>query len=41
MPHGVLLDSPLSWAQVAKVAEGAPLALSDGARAEFARHELS
>jgi histidine ammonia-lyase len=31
MPHGVLLDKCLSWAQVAKVAEGAPLSVSDGA----------
>jgi histidine ammonia-lyase len=31
MPHGVLLDRSLSWTQVAKVAEGAPLALSDEA----------
>jgi histidine ammonia-lyase len=31
MPQGVLLDKPLTGAQIAKVAEGAPLALSEGA----------
>ncbi len=35
MPHSVLLDGPLAWQQVAAVAEGAPLALTDGAQARI------
>jgi histidine ammonia-lyase len=36
MPQRILLDRPLSWQQVADVAEGAPLVLSDGARTRIA-----
>ena len=32
MPQRILLDRSLSWRQVGDVAEGAELALSDGAR---------
>jgi histidine ammonia-lyase len=35
MPQPILLDRPLSWRQVAKVAEGAPLALSHDAQARI------
>lgn len=35
MPQCILLDRPLSWRQVGDVAEGASLALSDGARARI------
>jgi histidine ammonia-lyase len=32
MPQRILLDRPLSWRQVAEVAQGAPLVLTDAAR---------
>jgi histidine ammonia-lyase len=32
MPSSIVLDQPLSWRQLAAVAEGAPIALSDAAR---------
>ncbi|MGB6309253.1 MAG: histidine ammonia-lyase [Steroidobacteraceae bacterium] len=35
MPQRILLDAPLSWRQVADVAQGAPLALSAGAQARI------
>jgi histidine ammonia-lyase len=35
MPQPILLDRPLSWRQVGKVAEGAPLALSHDAQARI------
>jgi histidine ammonia-lyase len=35
MAQHILLDQPLSWRQVGDVAEGAPLALSDGAQARI------
>jgi histidine ammonia-lyase len=35
MPSEILLDQPLSWRQLAAVAEGAPLVLSDAARARI------
>jgi histidine ammonia-lyase len=35
MPQRILLDQPLTWTQLRDVAEGAPLALSDGAQARI------
>jgi histidine ammonia-lyase len=35
MPPHILLDRPLSWRQVADIAEGVPLALSDDAQARI------
>jgi histidine ammonia-lyase len=35
MPQRILLDRPLSWRQVADVAHGAPLVLTDAARARI------
>jgi histidine ammonia-lyase len=35
MPQRILLDRPLSWRQVAEVAQGAPLVLTDAARARI------
>lgn len=35
MPQRILLDRPLSWRQLSDVADGAPLALSDGAQARI------
>jgi histidine ammonia-lyase len=35
MPQAIVLDRPLTWRQAGAVAEGAPLALSEGARARI------